>query len=621
MRNIYKLMLSLVVSLFITSIAFAAEKKPNFVWILSEDNSLHYLDHFFEGGAKTPNIEMMAQNGLTFKNAFSNSPVCSVARTTLATSSYGPRIGTQYHRKLEKAEMPENLEMFQTYLAKVGYYTTNNTKTDYNVNVDESVWHESSSTATWRNRGDETKPFFHMETHGGSHESSLHFDLEAFKNDQTQHDPAFIILADYMPDTELSRYTHARYLDEIANIDDLVGETLNKLKEDDLLEDTFIFYFGDHGGVLPRSKGYAYDDGLHVPLVVRVPENFKHLVDVNANQTIEGFVEFVDFGPTLLALAGIETPSAMDGKPFLGPKVNMNEVEARDQSFGYADRFDEKYDLVRTLRKGKFLYMRNYQPFLPDGLQNNYRYRMLAYTEWRELYKAGKLNDVQKQFHQPKQVEALYDVESDPFNVNNLASDPAYVEVVADLRHRLQGKVKGLPDLSFYSESYLVKYGVFKNPVSFGQDHKQQIENIITTADYALLPLVEAKPKILKALTSEVEAIRMWAITAAASFGKQAKDIEKSVLPFLDDKSLRVRLRAAEYIGLLGIENPQPYLADIINTTDEPVLVLEVLNSVVLFNDYYGDQYPVNLNEIKSNVSGSEIDRRLNYLKEPNILH
>ncbi|MBT5187346.1 MAG: sulfatase-like hydrolase/transferase [Kordiimonadaceae bacterium] len=424
-----------------------------------------------------------------------------------------------------------------------------------------------------------------------------------------------------MPDTKIARYTHAKYLDEIEKIDALVGKTIEKLEQDGLLEDTFVFYFGDHGGVLPRSKGYAYDDGVHVPLVVRVPENFKHLVDANANQTITGFVEFVDFGPTLLALAGIETPAAMDGKPFLGPKVNMVDVDARDQTFSYADRFDEKYDLVRTLRKGKFLYMRNYQPFLPDGLQNNYRYRMLAFTEWRDLYKADKLNDVQKQFHQPKKVEALYDVESDPFNVKNLASDPAYADVLSDLRQRLQQKVKSLPDLSFYSESYLIKHDVFKNAVAFGQSHEQEIASIIETADYALLNYGDAKPKILQALSSEVEAKRMWAITAAASFGQQAIDIEIAIQPLIKDRSMRVRLRAAEYVGLLGVSDPQSLLADIINNTDEPVLVLEALNSVVLFNDYFGDQYPVNLANINPLVSGSEIDRRLNYLKEPNKLH
>ncbi|MBI2479539.1 MAG: sulfatase-like hydrolase/transferase, partial [Planctomycetia bacterium] len=180
-------------------------------------------------------------------------------------------------------------------------------------------------------------------------------------------------------------YTYARYHDRIQAVDQEIGEVVDQLAADGLLEDTFVFYFGDHGGVLPRGKGYAYESGLHVPLVVRVPANWKHLVDAEAGTSVSGFVSFIDFGPTLLNLAGIDVPVAVDGRPFLGKGVSLDEVNRRDEAFGYADRFDEKYDLVRTLRKGKYEYVRSYQPFNFDGLQNNYRYKMLAYAEWREL--------------------------------------------------------------------------------------------------------------------------------------------------------------------------------------------------------------------------------------------
>jgi arylsulfatase A-like enzyme len=134
-------------------------------------------------------------------------------------------------------------------------------------------------------------------------------------------------------------------------IDDLIGSVLKKLEEDDLLEDTFVFYFGDHGGVLPRGKGYAYESGVHVPLVVRVPENFSHLVDHEEGTRTDGFVSFIDFGPTILNLVGIDVPLFMDGKPFLGKGVKSKDLSKRDEVYCHADRFDEKYDLVRTLRK------------------------------------------------------------------------------------------------------------------------------------------------------------------------------------------------------------------------------------------------------------------------------
>ncbi|MBC8876137.1 MAG: sulfatase-like hydrolase/transferase [Planctomycetes bacterium] len=608
------LLASIIVYLTIGLVSFGrAAERPNVVWIVSEDNSVHYLEHFFTGGAKAPNIEALAKHGLTFDNAFSNGPVCSVARTTLATACYGPRIGTQFHRKYKMAPMPEGLRMFPAYLRDAGYYTTNNSKKDYNAIEGKSVWDESSKNASWRNRPDKSQPFFHMQSHPPSHESSLHFNQATYENEKTATDPDSVRLADYFPDTPLFRYTHARYHDRMAIIDGIVGDTVAKLKEDGLFEDTFIFYFGDHGGVLPRSKGYVYESGLHVPLVVRVPENFKHLVDAEMGSRIDGFVSFIDFGPTTLQLAGVDVPGQVDGRPFLGKGVSMDEVNSRDESFGYADRFDEKYDLIRSLRKGKYQYIRNYQPYLPDGLQNNYRYKMLAYKEWRELFKAGKLSGPQLQFFQSKPVEALFDVEADPHEVNNLAGDPQYAEVLGELRSRLQQIVKGLPDLSFYPESYLVA-NAMKNPVKFGQSRKTEIAKLVDTADLALLPYEKAKPKLQEALESENAMIRYWGAMAASSFGEEAADLASCIRPLLKDDCPIVRVRAAEFLGIIGDQNPQPFLTEIVNTTQDSVLATEALNSVVFFRDFFSDRYPVDRSDFHPVSKGGDIDDRLNYI-------
>ena len=270
-----------LVAVFFTEF-ISANDKPNFVWIISEDNSIHYLNHFFPDGADTPNIKKMAINGVTFENAFSNAPVCSVARSTLITSCYAPRIGSQYHRRSVMAPMPKGLKMFPAYLKEIGYHTTNRSKTDYNLIQGKGVWDQSSRKAHWKNRKN-NQPFFHKASYAISHESSLHFKKEAMKNQPTEHDPSKVKLAPYHPDTKTFRYTQARYHDNIVKIDNVVGEIIDELKNDGLLEDTFVFYFGDHGGVLPRSKGYAFETGLRVPLVVRIPKNFKHLVKYSTN--------------------------------------------------------------------------------------------------------------------------------------------------------------------------------------------------------------------------------------------------------------------------------------------------------------------------------------------------
>ena len=591
----------------------SAADRPNLVFIVSEDNSVHYLNHFFPGGTKAPNIEALAKDGITFDHAFSNAPVCSVARTTLATGCLAPRIGTQFHRRYEMAAMPKGLKMWAAYLREAGYYTTNNSKEDYNAIKSDDVWDDSSKNASWRNRPDKKQPFYHMASHGESHEGRLQFSQETYENVKTAHDPASVKLADYFPDTPLFRYTHAHYLDCMTTIDGIVGDTVAKLKEDGLLEDTFIFYFGDHGGVMPRSKGYAYQSGLHVPLVVRVPENFQKLSPFERGEHARGFVSFIDFGPTALNLADLDIPDQIDGTPFLGKSINKRQVESRNEVYGYADRFDEKYDLIRTIRVGKYHYMRSYQPWLPDGLQNNYRYRMLAYTQWRDLYKAGELEGAQAQFFQPRPAELLFDVEADPHEVNDLSSDPNHEKTLKSLRAKLNQKLKNLPDLSIYPESYLAA-NAMGDAVTFGQEHKREIATLVDTADLALLPFDKAKLKIEKALASSHWAVRYWAAMACTSFGKEAKNLAKNVKPLLEDEKEIVRVRAAEFLGRLGTINPQETLVKIVNTTEDPIVATEALNSVVYFKDFFDDKYPVDRSDFTPVADGADIDDRLNYI-------
>jgi len=502
--------------------------------------------------------------------------------------------------------------MFPAYLRDAGYYTSNNSKTDYNATPSTGVWDESSRAATWRKRKKPDQPFFHMESHSQSHESSLHFSEQVFENEKTVTDPASIKLADYFPDTPRFRYTHARYHDRMAVIDGIVGNTVAKLKEDGLLEDTFIFYFGDHGGVLPRGKGYIYESGLHVPLVVRVPDKWKHLIDRQPGSRARGFISFIDFGPTVLNLAGVNVPKQMDGVPFLGEGVSASEVESRNESFGYADRFDEKYEFIRSLRKGKYQYIRYFQPFLPDALQNNYRYRMLAFTEWRDLYNAGKLSGPQLQFFRGKPVEQLFDTEADPHEINNLAGDPQHADVLKELRRRLAAQLRALPDLSFYPESKLID--IMDDPVGFGQKHKDEIARMADVADLALLPFPEAKPKLVAALKSENAWLQYSAAMACSAIGTEAAVLAPAVKPLLEDDKLIVQIRAAEFLGLIDKLDPQPILARIVNETDNPVEAAEALNSIVYFRDCHQPQYAIQASVLQPESKGDSITRRIDYL-------
>jgi arylsulfatase A-like enzyme len=595
-----------------------AADRPNFVWLISEDNSSHYLKLFDEHGAETPEIVKLARHGLVFEHAFSNSPVCSVARTTLITSCYAPRIGTQYHRRTVTVPLPDGLRMFPAYLRDAGYYTTNNSKKDYNAQEGKGVWDESSRTASWRKRGSD-QPFFHKQSFGTTHESSLHFSRQVMENQATTTDPATVFVAPYHPDTPTFRYTYARYHDRIRAVDAQIGRVVDQLAEDGLLEDTFVFYFGDHGGVLPRGKGYAYESGLHVPLVVRVPKKWKHLVDRQLGSRVKGFVSFIDFGPTLLQLAGLEVPDSVDGRPFLGDGVTATEVDKRDEAFGYADRFDEKFDLVRTLRKGRYEYVRNYQPFNFDGLQNNYRYKMLAFAEWRDLYHAGKLNAIQRQFFESRAPEALYDIETDPHETKNLATDPNYLSVLNDLRERLATRVKSLPDLSLYPENHLVDQA-FENPTEFGQSHQSEIARLVDVADLCLRPFAKARPGIERALGSKDPWQRYWGLIACSYFANQADSFVGPAKRLAqDDSNLLVRTRAAEFLGLTGAADPRPVILEVLSQSESGVETNLILNSLVLLRDGKpGYSFEItSRNLTPSGAAFSDVKRRLEYL-DPN---
>ncbi len=560
------------------------EKRPNFMFILSEDNSMHFLRLYGDKAGATPNIEAMAKQGLVFDHAFSCAPVCSVARTTLMTGIYAPKLGTQYHRRSALATLPEGVEMWPAYLRESGYYTSNNSKKDYNVK-EGKVWDESSKKATWRKRADKGQPFFHMETTTVSHESSLHFPASEMKK-PTQTPQKDVWIAPYHPDTPTFRYTYTRYHDKIKAADSHVGKLIGQLKEDGVLEDTFIFYFGDHGGVLPRGKGYIYESGLHVPLVVRVPKNFAHLVDFEPGTRTGGFAEFVDFGPTLLHLAGLDIPKVLDGEPLFGEGVSAKNLEKRDTSFGYADRFDEKYDFCRSIRKGRFQYIRNYMSYLPDGLQNNYRYKMLAYQEWRNLFKQGKLNAEQSQFFLPRPAEQLFDVEADPHEVKDLSADPEYADVLKELRKELQDHLNDINDLSFYPESYMVD-NALEDGIGYGKKYSGEIDELMEIADLSLLPFRKAKKELKEAITSDEPLERYWGFIACSNFGKQAGELASIARKSLDHENQMVRLRAAEFLGIIGALDPRPVLADIINTSKSDQEILWTLNTVVLFNDHH----------------------------------
>ena len=614
--------LLLIFVFIISSCNDELDPKPNILWIVTEDNSLHYMNLYTKGGAEMPNVSSLASEGIVFDNAFSNAPVCSVARSTIITGVYSPRIGTQYHRRMSLVKLPDDVKPLPVYLKEAGYYTSNNSKEDYNFIKDGEIWDESSGKASYKNRKKD-QPFFHVQNFHNTHEGQLHFDQEHLENALKTNNLDSIKPFPYHPDTPTFRYTQSLYHNHHKDVDKEIGKFIKKLEDENLLDNTIIFYYADHGGVLPRSKGYIYESGLNVPLVVRIPEKFKKLSPFKAGSRTSTFVEFVDLVPTVLSLAGIEIPRSIDGKPFLGKKLKKSKLEKQNTTFGYADRFDEKYDLVRSVRVGKYKYIRNYQPFNVDGLYNYYRYKMLAYKEWYKLFQDGKLNEVQGQFFKPRAPEALYNIEEDPHEIKNLAKDKNYIEILLDLRTKLNDHLVSINDLSFIPEPHLLENGL-DDIVSYSEKNKDLISRLIKISDLSLNDYKQVSSKIQDALNDINPWVRYWGLIVSSSFGSKALENKEQINSiFENDPENLVRMRAAEFMLLNNLEISDSKINSLLKKSNfeaETNLMLNTLANIKTSNP----NYKLNLNKrvFPENwlpplrEENALVNRRMNYLTE-----
>lgn len=542
----------------VTAFAQSLEtERPNFVWFMAEDISKHYFQLYNEGkeGVATPNVEKMAQEGITFMNAYSNAPVSSAARSTLITGCYAPRLGISLHRKLEQVPMPEGLNMFPAYLRASGYHTSNAAKTDYNCMLDTTAWDiVTGKIGDWRKRKDKQTPFLHVITYAGCHESCLHFKKNAMRNKPTKNSPASVTILPDHPDTELFRYTYATLYDRIQGADTRMGKVLDMLRTDGELENTIIFFMGDNGGCLPGTKGYTKNIGVQVPLVAYVPQKWRKYLHVEAGEKVTGLVSFMDLGPTLLHLAGIKVPEQMDGTPFLGHDLTMKTVNKRDEMFGYGDRYDEMYSFNRIYRKGKYRYSRNFVPYHPQSLFAFYRYKQAAFREWKEMYQKGLLNAAQSRFFESQGVEELYDLSVDPYELHNLAKEPEFQSVLSEMRSGVKKNMLRQNDLGLIPEPVWLAEGK-DNPTEYGQRMHRRLKCYADVADLELVTFEQGQKKAWKALESTDPVERYWGATAFATWGTEAKS-EQNELRTLAEKEKKGFVRSRLLVALSRMGQP-----------------------------------------------------------------
>jgi uncharacterized sulfatase len=521
-------------------------QRPNILWLTAEDIGPH-LGCYGDKYADTPNLDRLAEKGTVYLHAWSNAPVCAPARTAIISGVYPPSTGSQHMRSL--VDMPEQMRMYPEYLREAGYYCTNNSKEDYNLRKRGQVWDESSRKAHWKNRNP-GQPFFAIFNYTTTHESRIRR-----RPHDWVHDPAKAPLPDYHPDTLEVRQDWAQYYDNITTMDTQAGKQLEELEKAGLADDTIVFFYGDHGSGMPRSKRWPYNSGLQVPMIVYVPPKWQHLAsdDYAPGAKTPRLVAFVDLAPTALSLAGIEPPPIMQGRAFLG----KHEAPPKPFLHGFRGRMDERYEMIRSVTDGRYVYIRNYTPHVIYGQHVAYMFVTPTTRIWHDLYHEGKLNEAQSHFWQRKPPEELYDLKNDPHEVNNLADSAEHQSILQKLRAAQQEHARAIRDLGFLPEPEIHRRSKGTAPYTMGHDRQQYpMQRIMATAEAASMLEPEAVPRLEKDFDDPDSAVRYWAALGMLMRGKAAVEAShEGLVALLDDPSPAVRVAAAWGLGQHGDED------------------------------------------------------------------
>jgi uncharacterized sulfatase len=516
--------------------------RPNILWLSAEDHGPQ-LGCYGDTYADTPNLDAFAKSSLLYKSAISTAPVCAPARTTIICGMYAPSLGAHHMRS--EAAKPEWLKFYPQYLREAGYYCTNNSKTDYNIKHNiRDIWNESSGKAHY-NKRKKGQPFFAIFNQTCTHESRIRARKSA-----TKHDPSKAPIPPYHPDVPAVRDNWAQYYDRLSQMDDWFGAHLRALKEEGLAEDTIVIFWADHGSGMPRGKRYAGWSGLHVPMIMHIPEKWKHLrpPEYKSGSISKRLVGFVDLGATMLSLVGIKPPAFQQGKPFAGKHV----TEKPAHSFGFRGRMDERPDCSRTVTDGRFVYIRNFMPHLPHGQVLHYQMETQSTRIWRRLYNQGKLNKIQSAFWERKAPEELYDISQDPHETRNLAQDAKFRATLISMRNALYQNLEKTFDVALLPEGLLhdlaKEHGL--TPGDLARDKSLYPIQRIRKASDILLDTTVDEERIVNMLRAKLPAQRYWAAHACLYLGEEVihKHLE-ALNSLLKDPSRSVQIAAAEALA------------------------------------------------------------------------
>lgn len=509
-------------------------QQPNILWITIEDTSPQFIGSYGNKDSRTPVMDKFTKEGVQFTNAFSTGTVCSPSRSAIITGVKTYELGTGNHRS--NYAIPSNIKGFPYYLKQAGYYATNNSKTDYNVgnvkNFIAEAWDESSEKAGWWNR-EEGQPFFSVFNFNESHQSRTMTNpyewyvtevLEQLPEEDRIGENEFEMPPFYRDSPEM-RKQMARVYNSLKLTDNRIGDLIARLEGDGLLEETIIFIFADHGEGMPRGKTNGINFGYRVPFTIWFPSKYKHLSPWGNATSTDELISFEDLAPTLISLAGGEAPDYLKGRVLIGEQRSP-EV---GKLFLSSDRADNGIDMVRTVTDGRFVYSRNYMPFMPEA-------RYIRYMEIGEIkqvmrtdYENDVLDPLQRSLFERRQAEVLYDIENDIWETNNLVDKPEFQELVEKMRRELDAHIHGSKDVMFLPEYELEKISATSTPYEFRANSSQYpLSDIYEVAKLSGIRNREMMLQQVEYLKSENEIIRYW---AALGLMSQDKDM---LLPFAD---------------------------------------------------------------------------------------
>jgi|TARA_B110000879_G_C11179879_1_gene517808 arylsulfatase A-like enzyme len=458
------------------------EKPLNIIWISCEDIG-PILSTYGNKAIKTPNIDRIAAEGVKYTNAYSTVGVCAPSRFSIITGMYPARLGahnmrTGNHNNFKFPEdvfhktnkgildtsgknvpeyevvTPSYVKAFTEYLRAENYYCVNDDKCDYQFNAPFTAWNDVFGGGTYKNAPKDA-PFFYVKNHYISHESRIWLR----KDKPLTVNPEEVTIPAYYPDIPIVRNDIARKYSNIEALDKEVGQLLDQLEADGVLDNSIIFFWSDHGGNLLRQKRAVGNSGLHVPLLIRYPDGYR------AGEIDDRLVSLMDLGPTVMSLLGIKPPQHLDGRAFAG----KYEQAPRKLIFGSADRFDESTDMQRSVLDGRYVYVKNFMPELPLIYRNKYREQIPMNAKLIALNQEKKLKgNASYIFMDTKPLEEFYDLQNDPYEVNNLANDPNYATKIKGYRKALKDWQLEIEDKGFVPEHDLIEmfWPEMKQPIT-----------------------------------------------------------------------------------------------------------------------------------------------------------